>query len=119
MITVSVSCLAQSEPDSINCEDPQTQLEMNICSLRDYEASDKKLNEIFKEIAASIDAKSKPLLIQAQRNWIIVRDSHCKIYEHFYQGGSMMPMMINSCKKELTDNRIRELHTILEEIKAN
>jgi uncharacterized protein YecT (DUF1311 family) len=64
-----------------------------------------------------IDAKSKPLLVQAQRNWIVVRDNHCKLYEHFYEGGSMMPMMLNSCRKELTDNRIRELHSILEELK--
>lgn len=117
MIAVIFPAWAQSESDSINCEDPQTQLEMNLCSLRDLDASDKKLNELYKEIVGLIDSKSKPLLVQAQRNWIVVRDNHCKLYEHFYEGGSMMPMMLNSCRKELTDNRIRELHSILEELK--
>jgi uncharacterized protein YecT (DUF1311 family) len=117
MVAAMAPAYAQSENDSINCEDPQTQLEMNLCSLRDLETSDKKLNEIYKEIVGLIDAKSKPLLVQAQRNWIVVRDNHCKLYEHFYEGGSMMPMMLNSCRKELTDNRIRELHSILEELK--
>jgi uncharacterized protein YecT (DUF1311 family) len=117
MVVAIAPAWAQSEGDSINCEDPQTQLEMNLCSLRDLESSDNKLNEIYKEITALIDAKSKPLLVQAQRNWIVLRDNHCKLYEHFYEGGSMMPMMVNSCRKELTDDRIRELHSILEELK--
>jgi uncharacterized protein YecT (DUF1311 family) len=117
MVATVFPAWSQSETDSINCVDPQTQLEMNLCSLRDLEVSDKKLNELYKEIVGLIDPKSKPLLVQAQRNWIVVRDNHCKLYEHFYDGGSMMPMMLNSCRKELTDNRIRELHSILEELK--
>jgi uncharacterized protein YecT (DUF1311 family) len=67
---IGSSALAQTEGDSINCEDPQTQLEMNLCSFREYEVSDRKLNELYKEVVTLMDAKSKPLLVQAQRNWI-------------------------------------------------
>ena len=119
VVTIFAQAQTQNEGDSINCEDPQTQLEMNLCSLRELEATDKRLNELYKEIVSLIDPKAKPLLVQAQRSWMLMRDNHCKLFETFYEGGSMMPMMVNSCRRELTDDRIRELHGILEELKQN
>ncbi|MBC5993754.1 lysozyme inhibitor LprI family protein [Pontibacter cellulosilyticus] len=99
-----------------NCEDPQTQLEMNICAAEDFKRVDAELNKVYKEIVSKLEPNSKGLMVKAQKSWLVVRDNHCGLYEQFYQGGSIMPLMLYTCKTELTQNRIKELRMILREV---
>lgn len=110
-------CATAQGSQKLNCDNPQTQADMYACASKAFQESDQKLNHVYKEIIAQLAPEQKTLLMKAQKSWLVVRDNHCKLYEQFYAGGSIMPLMVSNCARELTDNRIKELQKILDELK--
>jgi uncharacterized protein YecT (DUF1311 family) len=114
---------AGQEPKA-NCKNPQTQLEMNICSQRDYEAADKALNAQYQttrkamkkwDADSSADLKgAEDALVKAQRAWVAYRDAQCISSGFQAHGGSMEPMLISGCQADLTRKRITELKELTE-----
>lgn len=111
---------AQDPP--LNCDDAQSQAEMNMCAARDFQEADAELNRLWRDMIAgaresdreidrSYDRQptSEETLRTAQRAWIAFRDAHCT-YESFEaRGGSMQPMLASGCMATLTRERIRQL----------
>jgi uncharacterized protein YecT (DUF1311 family) len=114
------------EPD-VDCANAMTQMEMNICAHRDYEAADTDLNTAYKKSMASardMDEEFKETsehlvgavdaLKRAQRAWIGYRDGQCELAGFEARGGSMEPMLVSSCLADLTRKRTEELKTLFE-----
>ncbi len=84
------SAYAQNDPDQpkVDCNNAQTQMDMNICSQRDYDKADKALNEQYKKTRAAMVAIDSDLdadlkgaekaLVKAQRAWVDYRDGECE-----------------------------------------
>lgn len=87
----------------------QTQSEMNATAYTNYKKADAQLNKVYKQLVAILDKKEKPLLIQAEKDWVKFRDSHCKFVASQYEGGSIQPLIYSSCLEELTKKRIAEI----------
>ena len=116
---------AEEEPE-VDCENPMTQFDMNVCSDRDYQEADAALNaqwvvtkEVVKEWDESLKslgliAKAEQSLMKAQRAWIDYRDGQCETEEAGVQGGTMAPMIYSSCLAELTRKRTEELKSLAE-----
>jgi uncharacterized protein YecT (DUF1311 family) len=122
MILLALALIAQ-EVTAEDCRDPQTQVEMNMCAMRDFEIADRALNIAYREAVAgaraddaSIDRQydqrptSEEKLREAQRAWITFRDAHCT-YQGYGEarGGSMEPMSYEVCRTELTRARTAQL----------
>ena len=105
-----------SQRTPVNCGDMDTQMEINLCAAKEFAKADQNLNTIYKKVISKLSSEEKSFLIAAQKSWIVVRDNHCSIYTKLYEGGSMMPLMVNTCKTELTQNRIKELRALLKEL---
>lgn len=113
--------LAQAQ--EINCNAPQTQLEINICSQRDFEAADKALNAEYakartymKSIDGNLPADTQGAakgLLEAQRAWITYRDLACAAESFVAKGGTMEPMVISECKTRLTRQRTDDLQQLI------
>ncbi len=115
---------------ALDCDDPQTQTAMNMCSKRDFEAADAELNAQWRITLArfrALDASdSDPLdrvgetrgyadtLIAAQRLWIEFRDAHCATESFVFRGGSAQPLLYNDCQANLTRARTEQLRGLLE-----
>jgi uncharacterized protein YecT (DUF1311 family) len=84
----------------------QTQLEMNETANSQYKKADAELNKVYKQLMNILDKNEKPLLIQAEKDWIKFRDSHCKFEASQYEGGSIKPLIYSTCLEELTRKRI-------------
>lgn len=123
MISIlSVPALAQE--DEIDCENAMTQIEMNICERRDYEAADKELNEVWKEAKAAAKETDDELpedlkgaekaLLAAQRGWIAYRDGNCDLSAFEARGGTMEPMVVSGCLAMMTRARTKELKDFIE-----
>lgn len=112
-----------------NCDDPQVQQEMNWCAGRDYEVADERLNAQWKITAAAMKARDADFegyagndkregyfdsLLEAQRAWLRYRDAHCRVDGYTARGGSMEPLLVNSCKARLTRLRTDELRELVE-----
>jgi len=87
----------------------QTQLEMNETAYANYKKVDAQLNKVYKQQMTILTKKEKPLLIQAEKDWVKFRNSHCKFDASQYKGGSIQPLIYSSCLEELTKERIVEI----------
>jgi len=115
---------AFAQEPKANCKNPQTQMEMNICSQRDYEAADRALNAQYQATRKTMkawDADATPdskgaddALVKAQRAWVAYRDAQCISYGFQAHGGSMEPMLVSGCQADLTRKRTAELKELTE-----
>lgn len=97
------------------CADPQDQATMDECAGASFKQTDKKLNDLYKQIEGRLkdDADTKRLLVQAQREWIKFRDAECDFQTAGAGGGSMLPMLVAQCVDGLTKARIKAFERYL------
>jgi uncharacterized protein YecT (DUF1311 family) len=96
-------------------DDAKDQLALNECADVAFKKSDKKLNELYKQIETRLkdDADTKKLLIQAQRDWVKFRDAECSFQTAEAAGGSMMPMLVAQCMDGLAQSRVKDFEGYL------
>nr|WP_242044813.1 lysozyme inhibitor LprI family protein [Anabaena azotica] len=97
----------------VNCNLPQTQLEINRCSQLSYESADKKLNQVYKQLLPKLERPRQQKLIAAQQAWIKFRDSSCEFERSAYEGGSIAPSVYVICLERLTKQRTQQLQEYL------
>ncbi|MEL6818360.1 MAG: lysozyme inhibitor LprI family protein [Pseudomonadota bacterium] len=101
---------------------------MNYCAYEDWQQADGQLNALWPQVkrwAKVTDentrewqpqyAIAEESLLKAQRAWIDYRDGHCESEGMKYAGGSIQPLIVNSCKADLTRRRNEELLDLLAE----
>jgi uncharacterized protein YecT (DUF1311 family) len=98
-----------------NCNNPQTQSQMNICASIAYQNADRKLNQVYRQLLPKLSAARKQKLITAQQAWIKFRDSSCEFERSAYEGGSMAPMIYGFCLADVTEQRTKDLRRYLED----
>jgi uncharacterized protein YecT (DUF1311 family) len=106
-----------------HCDDPQNQMEMNVCAGLDFERADAELNNLWRQTIAGARARDRALdrrydqrptteakLREAQRAWLLFRDAHCTVqgYDEA-RGGTMEPMVYGACRARLTRERVAQL----------
>lgn len=111
--------VAAQDPD---CENAETQAELNLCAQWDFERMDADLNDAYQEamaIAKEVDAElpggqrgAAAALRAAQRLWISYRDAVCESEAYAAQGGSMEPMVVYGCLARVSVTRASELRTM-------
>ncbi len=126
-LIVSATVAMAQEPE-VDCDNAQTQMDMNICAGRDYKTADNELNAVYKkalEAAKETDEGFKDMgeqyvgavdaLKRAQRSWIGYRDGQCELAGFESRGGSMEPLLVSSCLADLTRKRTAELKAFYEQ----
>ena len=98
-----------------NCNNPQTQSEMNICASIAYQNADRKLNQVYRQLLPKLSASRKQKLISAQQAWIKFRDSSCEFERSAFEGGSIAPMIYSNCLADVTEQRTKDLQRYLED----
>ena len=98
-----------------NCNNPQTQSEMNICASIAYQNADRKLNQVYRQLLPKLSAARKRKLISAQQAWIKFRDSSCEFERSAYEGGAMAPMIYGNGLADVTEQRTKDLQRYLED----
>lgn len=101
---------AQADP---SCDEARTQVEMNACAARTLQTADSVLNQVYPRVMAQLDSARAPLLREAQRQWIRLRDADCAVEAAEFEGGSMQPMVHSFCLADATRQRARHLRTFL------
>ena len=98
-----------------NCNNPQTQSEMNICAGIAYQNADRKLNQVYRQLLPKLSAARKQKLIAAQQAWIKFRDSSCEFERSAFEGGSIAPMIYSNCLADVTEQRTKDLRRYLKD----
>jgi len=117
-----VAAAAQQAPD---CKDPQTQSDMNICSGRAYRAADAAMVVQYNLVAARMKKMDLNLdqtyddrpgyfaaFLDSQRAWLKFRDAACVVEGYYARGGTMEPLLVNTCFEELTKQRTEQLQSL-------
>ena len=125
LLAFALAAQADPEPD---CKDPQTQTDMNMCSGRAFRAADLAMNERWDAVARKMKDLDKDLgpstdgrpgyfatLLESQRAWLKFRDAQCTIQGYYARGGTMEPLLVNSCAEDLTKQRTTELGELVEQ----
>jgi uncharacterized protein YecT (DUF1311 family) len=126
MIGLALFALAAAAEPKLNCDDPQTQMEINLCAAEDYKQADAELNRQWTATAARMREQDKAAyapkdgrpgyyaaLLEAQRAWIRFRDLECRVEGYAMRGGSAEPMMISGCLAAVTKARTAQLKEIV------
>ncbi|HEY9623028.1 MAG TPA: lysozyme inhibitor LprI family protein [Crinalium sp.] len=95
------------------CNNPQTQSEMNTCAAKSADLADTKLNETYQKLKETLQGSDADLLVSAQRAWIDFRDKNCQFSSGRFEGGSIAPLVYSSCVERVTKQRTQELEGYL------
>jgi len=94
----------------------QSQSEMNREAADNFTAADAKLNKVYQQLVSKLDEESKGKLRSAQRAWVQFRDAQAAFEaDAEARGGSLAPLIHESCRTELTQQRTKELQRILKD----
>jgi uncharacterized protein YecT (DUF1311 family) len=110
VITITISFpISRSIAQTIDCANPQTTLAMRICTNRELETSDRRLNQVYQQLRAKLSGKQLERLTIAEEAWIRYRDVNCAFAKGQFEGGSFAPVAELSCLTEVTRQRVKEL----------
>jgi uncharacterized protein YecT (DUF1311 family) len=128
MISLLLFLVAVPAESVESCENPMTQLAMNMCAHRDFEKADAAMNAQWRVTMAAMKEADKHIdrqsdqqpshaqtLLAAQRAWLTYRDQHCLGESYYARGGSMAPMLVSGCKTGMTEERTKQLQQLVEE----
>ena len=107
--------------NEIQCKEDGNQAEMNQCAYEEFQKADKELNKVYNELRAK-NKKDKLYLKHlktSQKLWLKFLDAElnaiysCEDKNKRICFGSMYPLMFNSSKAELTQDRTKQLKRYL------
>ncbi|MCW6036900.1 lysozyme inhibitor LprI family protein [Spirulina subsalsa FACHB-351] len=112
----SIVAQAPDVEEDLNCDDPTSQWEMNVCADQAAKEADARLNEVYRQLRVKVSGTpQESRLIEAEKAWIDFRDKDCEFSRRRYDGGTIMPMIYAMCVNDLTQRRTEQLEAYLEE----
>ena len=111
--------------NNIKCNPSGNQMQMNQCAYEDFKKADKELNSVYKKLRAKNKNDKTYLqnLKASQRLWIKFRDAELDLIFTCESGdmrmcfGSMYPLLLNSEKAAITEQRVKSLKSYLKQEK--
>lgn len=100
---------AAADAGADDCDPNGNQQQMNACAARDFRAADAALNIRYGEVMKTMSTQMRTALRNEQRAWLKGRDPACKRASKANEGGSMWPLVFNSCLEKSTRKRTAEL----------
>lgn len=111
---VAPSLARDSTP--LNCNNPQTTAEMNLCASQEYQAADQKLNSVYRALKPKLNKQQQQRITDAQIAWIKFRDASCAYEKGQFEGGTLAGPTGTTCLARVTQQRTKELEGYLRDI---
>lgn len=112
-IVIAATLLFSSAALAEDCNNAQTQADMNACASNQYKDADAKLNAAYGTAMKRAPDATKALLKTAQQKWIALRDADCALIGSGTEGGSVQPMIHAQCMTDKTVERTAWLESLL------
>ena len=109
---LAATCLglcANAQAENIDCKHASDQYSLNHCAALQYQAADKKLNDIYGRLLKKVSPQGKPRLQKAQRAWVAYRDTQCDFLTSSPSPYSAQPMIHADCLSRLTQAQTKLL----------
>lgn len=110
--TTSFTAMASAQEPA--CHNDGSGVDRAVCAHEDFVRADEQLNDTYQAAlhllgADSERADARAALMAAQREWIRFRDADCHVQDRIFQHGTMRAAIVESCLKNLTEQRTKEL----------
>lgn len=89
-------------------------VDVHNCDAAEYGRIDGELNATYRKISAKLDPKRREALVKSQREWLAWRKLECDFYASGEAGGSIYPILIDTCFINMNQDRINTLKSYLE-----
>jgi uncharacterized protein YecT (DUF1311 family) len=113
LVVIFTPAVLRAQDAPLSCDDGRTQLNANQCAVAELARADSVLNAVYWQVAARMDSTQVPLLRQAQRGWIQLRDADCALENKDVKGGSIHAMLYAMCLGHQTRLRTAHLRQLL------
>ena len=112
------SLYAQAWANTEHCPNAITQLELTQCATDFYKTEDTQMNEAYLALKNRLNTQNpvQQQLLTAQNAWLAFREADCELRAKIYEGGSLLPMAVQVCLGQRTQERRLALQTLFEEI---
>ena len=112
-IAVASSAMMANAQNPV-CHNDGSGVDAALCAHEDFVRADAQLNEAYQAALNMVGADgertgARAALVAAQREWIRFRDADCLVQDRIFQHGTMREATVQSCLKDLTEQRTREL----------
>lgn len=97
---------------ALDCQNPQTQVDINQCASTELDRETKKINKTYNNLRAKLNPTHKQQLKEVQLAWIKFKDLACQFEASGIEGGSAHSMVLASCLAEKTRQRHKELEAL-------
>ena len=97
-----------------NCSSPTTQFEMNACAGHELARETERINSTYGSLRRSLSPEEANELKLVQLLWIKYKDAACELESKSAEGGSMQPLLRDTCLTRLTKVRNQELSSLVE-----
>lgn len=115
---IAHSNFARSDSQNINCNNPQTTVQMRNCANEKYQQADRKLNQVDRQLKPKLNPSRQKKLVDAQLAWIQFRDKSCQFEASYAEGGTLEPVLKLSCLADLTEQRVKKLEKYLQSLRS-
>lgn len=108
--------IAQRQP---NCNNPRSDIEIKECIRLRYEAADRRLNDVYKQLLSKLSREERSLLAEEQQRWIQLKENNCEFEVYESRGASGYRGFLNQCLERMTKQRTAELESYLRQSATN
>lgn len=95
----------------VNCNDPISTLEVNVCAGIELEHAQQEMNHYLlkSKLHLSYDAQLVTAIDKAQKAWLNYSEAHCDAIYTKWRDGSIRGVMSLNCKIALTEQRTHQI----------
>ncbi|MDF5725755.1 MAG: lysozyme inhibitor LprI family protein [Rhizonema sp. PD37] len=97
----------------VDCSKANNTVEIKYCSQQSYQAADKQLNQVYRQVISNLNGEARQLLNTAQQAWIRFRDNNCDFEVYDNRGGTGYEIFRNGCLERVTKQRTKDLRAYL------
>lgn len=97
------------------CQDQSSTAATNRCLAKVYNVADGFLNDTYRAVVRRVGANARAMLVEAQREWIQVRDQTCEAEVRASWGGTGYGGFLSACLAHATFGRTGELKRLYPE----
>lgn len=127
LLLVAFGHAAASAQVTMNCADPFTQAEINMCARAEQEAAEGEMAAAYDLLLVQLQDQDRSyadngpefvgaeaLLRESQEAWGASRSAFCSIPSLTFRGGSMRPGVVANCMAAIARSRAEELRWLTE-----
>lgn len=115
-ITLAIAQKANSEPMTAaypgiarpDCPD-QTQTQLNICAYEWELATDSQRDYVYNDLASTLSPEQQIELERVESAWSLFETNYCRLLSDPYQGGTIQPLILGTCRAQRDNERIETL----------